>query len=272
MSLQLIISDPHTLTDADRAAICAFAQITGFVVEGTLPPTVAIQQIENGFPTIDKALIAEEDRPDVGVSRWNTTPFVTPNPFEVFANQTAVPELEAAEASVPVPPPQSLSGPAPEGSAALQWAFGMSAPTPPAAPFEPSADTAPIAALVPAVDSAGFPWDHRIHATTKGRNMDGRWKKKKNVDEAVIGQIELDLRQTYAAPPAPGAPLEPGEPTTPPALFAWAAAQMAKGALTQGVVFAAVSAVGLPNPLALTARPDLVPAVYAQLRTAAGMQ
>lgn len=39
-------------------------------------------------------------------------------------------------------------------------------------------------------DSAGQPWDERIHAGTKGKNADGKWKKKKGVDEALVAQLE----------------------------------------------------------------------------------
>lgn len=39
-------------------------------------------------------------------------------------------------------------------------------------------------------DSAGKPWDERIHASTKSKNADGRWKKKKGVDQALVAEIE----------------------------------------------------------------------------------
>lgn len=84
-------------------------------------------------------------------------------------------------------------------------------------------------AIPPAVDSAGLPWDKRIHATTKGINeSDGTWRKKRNVSEATVASVEEELRNALPKPsagilvPAPApivnVPMMPGlMPLTTPA-------------------------------------------------------
>lgn len=41
-------------------------------------------------------------------------------------------------------------------------------------------------------DSAGQPWDERIHASTKSKNADGKWKKRKGAGEAETMSEKLD--------------------------------------------------------------------------------
>lgn len=42
-------------------------------------------------------------------------------------------------------------------------------------------------------DSAGFPWDERIHASTKTTNKDGTWKLRKGADKALVEQIRAEF-------------------------------------------------------------------------------
>jgi hypothetical protein len=44
------------------------------------------------------------------------------------------------------------------------------------------------------LDSAGLPWDERIHSGSKKKNADGKWKLRKNVDEALVGTVEAQNR------------------------------------------------------------------------------
>jgi len=53
----------------------------------------------------------------------------------------------------------------------------------------------------PATDSAGLPWDERIHAATKTTKADGTWKRRKGVSADEAAPIEAELRG--AAQPAP---------------------------------------------------------------------
>lgn len=48
------------------------------------------------------------------------------------------------------------------------------------------------------VDINGTPWIAEVHATTKNKNTDGRWKKKRNVDDAVLEAAEAAARAEIA--------------------------------------------------------------------------
>lgn len=63
----------------------------------------------------------------------------------------------------------------------------------------------------PAYDSAGIPWDERIHAGTKGMNNDGTWKRRRNTSDVTYKIVMAELAQQSAGqqpstPPAPVAP------------------------------------------------------------------
>ena len=77
----------------------------------------------------------------------------------------------------------------------------------------------------PELDSAGLPWDERIHAGTKRQNADGSWTLKKGVDKELVAQVIEELKgapvtttapATPAAPAKPGAPVKPGTPAAAP--------------------------------------------------------
>lgn len=88
------------------------------------------------------------------------------------------------------------------------------APLPPAAPSASEPTTpppAPVASVPPApatlsgveLDSAGLPWDGRIHAESKGKIADGTWRKKRGADPALVAEVEARLRELVAIPAAP---------------------------------------------------------------------
>ncbi len=73
------------------------------------------------------------------------------------------------------------------------------------------------------LDKNGLPHDPRIHASTAVLNADGTWRAKRNVDPALVAQVEAELRAVMSAPPPPptaGDPPPPpptaGDPPSPP--------------------------------------------------------
>lgn len=52
------------------------------------------------------------------------------------------------------------------------------------------------------LDSAGLPWDERIHSGSKKKNADGKWKLRKNVDEALVKAVEAETRNATGEVPA----------------------------------------------------------------------
>jgi len=168
---------------------------------------------------------------------------------------------------------------------------------PPAAP-----DTASAGALARVeLDHDQLPHDTRIHASTKTKNKDGRWKKKKGVDDATVARVEGELRSIMNLPPAaPPSAVAPPPPTTPapPAttaaavppppptaatgvstfsqLMGWVGPSLSSGRLSATAVeetlrnLGIVDATGVGQLALLASRPDLVPGAYAALTEAAG--
>lgn len=70
------------------------------------------------------------------------------------------------------------------------------------------------------LDPRGYPWDVRIHASTKTRmKSDNTWKKAKGTDPTVVEQVEAELRgRGYGVPgPALPAPVTTSAPALPAA-------------------------------------------------------
>jgi len=59
----------------------------------------------------------------------------------------------------------------------------------------------PLNSIAVQVDSAGYPWDERIHSSSQAINADGTWRLKRGVDLVLVTQVREELRG--AAPEAP---------------------------------------------------------------------
>lgn len=166
-------------------------------------------------------------------------------------------------------------------------------------PVPPTTGAGTFAAAGIELDSEGFPWDHRIHASTKTKISNGTWKLKPRTEPALIEQVRAEYKQAAAVPstmtppmlpqaaaiepvptqpaPQPAAapviapPATVGEkPTNPGMLFAatmklYAEVEKA-GKLQSGAGDVWAKAAGLPSLSSLIARPDLCGAFYDQLQ------
>lgn len=166
------------------------------------------------------ATIAHFDRPDVGAE---PAPPVAPAPPAAF-NPFIAKGVAAEPASPPAPstavvaalpnvPAASTPGlPTPPTAAAM--------PAPPSAPVA-AAPSAPVALPSPAgaaqLDAHGLPWDARIHAKTKTMNADGTWRRFRGVQDALVAEVEAQLRASMAATVPAAAALPPAAPPLPPA-------------------------------------------------------
>lgn len=122
----------------------------------------------------------------------------------------------AASPTAPVAP--LASGPTSQASA-LPALAPLPAPSA-AAPAAPVAQ--PSLAGGVELDTDGLPWDERIHAGTKRKNDDGRWTKKRGLnDPALVTRVVEQLRAQIAAggvttQSAAPLPLSAPAPSTPP--------------------------------------------------------
>lgn len=164
-------------------------------------------------------------------------------------------------------------------------------PTPPSPPgpavFVHIADTPVVGASVaPAtpsaeLDSAGIPWDGRIHASSKAKVADNTWRLKRGVDKDLVASVTAELKAVMAipavvVPPVPGVPGEPpAVPYPPPSglvkppitfegLMIKLGQMMATGQIAQEAINTACAAMGVTIPT-LAARQDLVPALAEKL-------
>lgn len=237
--------------------------------------TAASAKVEPAAPAISfgqpGAVIAQEDRPDVGAPEAPPLPplSTTPTPLaDVNAAAAFGGAVVQAAPLVPVLPP--AAPPAPMQPASIP----------------PSAATAPTA--VPGTverDSTGLPWDARIHASTKTKVASGAWTAKRNVDPAFKAQVEADLRGLPApaaaapvappvAPPAPTLPpvalQTPAAPGAGPTTFAEMAAMIGahfagpNAALAQAACQNALAAQGLQHLGQLAGAPERIPAAWAE--------
>lgn len=205
---------------------------------------------------------------------------------DVFGDRTLVlapvadGESEALLAKLEAENPQFGRQPLPEGATngPLAPPSPPSAPSPAAAAPSTSAPAAPPGSSVD-VDKNGFPWDERIHASSRAKIADGSWRMKRGVQQHVVDEVEAELRVgsgpmtirtipvTGGEPDAPPAP--PGPPAPPAAPVAGAGltfGQLAKrvgakitlGELTAADLAAKMAALGFPGGLhEANARPDM---------------
>lgn len=163
----------------------------------------------------------------------------------------------------------------------------------PAAPTAGSILSAAIAGATLAgaeLDSAGLPWDARIHQETRKQNKDKTWQNRRGIDKdmlaAVTTELKFNLQQqqqmqqsapTATAPPPPPAALAPPPPPATPAapggvtgfreLMQKITAGTSGGKLTQEQVDAALASVGIPprQLIALVTAPQHISAVSAYI-------
>lgn len=168
----------------------------------------------------------------------------------------------------------------------------------PASPSEPAADATDAAAgPAPAVDSAGLPWDGRIHSESKALIADGTWRKRRNTAPELVAQVEAELRALAApadvpAPPASATPLPPtasapvpvppapAPASTPEPTGAAAPAAAAGdfesffkpyvdamqiGKINSQMVNDALTELAIPTVMVLKQRPELIPSFKALL-------
>ena len=179
--------------------------------------------------------------------------------------------MDAAVAVTPAPAAETVP-PAPAAETVPP------APAAETVPPAPAAETVPPAPAGVELDEAGLPHDTRINPDSKSRLKTGPrancWKYKKQLDPALIAEVEAELRaaMAVAVPAAETVPPAPAAETVPPAPAATGAldfpgiiqkvtALQNANRITPEQIQAVATAVGLASFTLLGARPDLIPAV-----------
>lgn len=141
------------------------------------------------------------------------------------------------------------------------------------------------------VDSAGIPWDERIHASTKTKTANGNWTRRRNTDDAVFNSVMAELKggglpdagkpayvegpdaapPTLPAPPAAADDGPPPPPTTAapisfPMLMVKVTKAQTGGKITKADVDGILATFGIASmPALLNATPDTLAAVNAMV-------
>jgi len=174
-------------------------------VSGSTPSPVAPKLAEPAYQQVEQAFSAPCPRP-AGV--------VLPNPITDARLASAAPIVDDEEEEED-DTPAVFAAPAPLPNVVVQ---------PVAAPVVPAASPTPAGAAEE-LDPRGFPWDERIHSSSRARLAKGNfWKNRKNLPDGFVEQVEAELRaKGYGVPqtsaPAPvataQAPALPGTPALP---------------------------------------------------------
>ncbi len=177
---------------------------------------------------------------------------------ESFNNSTE----EAPEYAQSEPVPTPVTPPPPAAPAV---------PPPPVESAVPVAEHADAAGIE--LDADGLPWDERIHANTKTKDVKGRWKYLRGVDKVtLVPQVEAELKAMMREPATEETPPPPAAPETtaaPASQTVTTFAQLITAIQTQHIseenYQAAINKHGIQSLALLGARPDLIPVVAADL-------
>lgn len=126
-----------------------------------------------------------------------------------------------------------------------------------------------VAASTDSLDTAGLPWDARIHTSTKSTNADGTWRKRRGVSKEAYNTVMAELGAQAATPAAAQTALPAVDmgPATPfPLAETKDYAALLELVAVKGVDFATVNGVcrnyGMSGMVDLKTNPEFQPLVY----------
>jgi len=174
-------------------------------------------------------------------------------PNNPVVNVNAPREENFAGPAVPMPTPISISNPVPMPS--IEESKEASVPLPPSIE----------------VDSENMPWDSRIHAKTKTKDKDGRWKKRKDVSKAFAQEVTEEVSSAMAVPTPDLSDVAPEHiEETFHSLMLKITDAINKGKVSHEQVINIVQSEGLQSVILLSTRMDLVPVIAARLKALMG--
>lgn len=185
-------------------------------------------------------------------------------------------------------------------------AFGGTTEPDPAAAFGGNAPTTATTLPTGERDSAGIPWDERIHASTKTKTANGQWTRRRNTPDDTYNAVMAELKAANTArtlgaatglvPPPPSSvpapptasPAPSPAPVVPPAsltgqeggsttfaqIMKKVTGYQAAGKIDPAGIANLLSSIGAtpPSIVALNANKDLIPAFEALLDDHVAMQ
>lgn len=243
---------------------------TRAITQETLPP-VQYEEVITGYVDGAVPFAAGHNRESYEAAGWSIDALVNAGHLQAVVERVPLVDAPGACVAPSAPPP----APAPAPAAPAPTGTGV------------------------ALDKAGLPYDTRIHSSAaEPLAKTGFWKRKKNISDDYVAQIEAELRAVMnagktpepttttvaaAAPPAPSAAPAPAPSPAPAAPTAaptgnafaeftrWLVGHTQAKRLTQTDAVLEVQKQGLSQIPDLAKRPDLIPAVVAALTAAKGL-
>lgn len=175
-----------------------------FLIEGKTIKELKENIVEffNEFESLQPGMEGEGEQEDFLTDAAAAQPIPFTEPSVPFA-PVMIQKESCTETPVPVTPPTPI--------------VPMQSATPSGSPM--------VSPNPGGVDSKGFPWDDRIHASSRSLNKDGTWRYKRGVEDAQIRQVEQELvgkargiqaQEMVSLPPIPVVPpLQPVAPVIP---------------------------------------------------------
>lgn len=119
----------------------------------------------------------------------------------------------------------------------------------------------PISTTTAEVDADGVEWNAELHASSKAKTKDGKWRKKRGVDSEETPD------------PAPAAPVTMPHTAAPPSnaptyadIVTMCSQKMQTGALTGAILGTLQMEFGIENMTMLIGKPEMIPAFYARIQ------
>lgn len=191
--------------DLNKCASAVAVAMVGTIRTGDDASRFAQRAIAEGFDSISDLIAADAVKQAVALKK--ALGVVT---VDVSVNiPTPVQEIKIGVSTESIQPAIDAMNPLKEVAEAI-WpqkdadeVFAPLAPVPPVPEPEDtiSTNTTMVAVGSVDVDSRGLPWDGRIHSSSKGKIVkDGTWKLRRNIDQAVVEQVEAELLAVMTIP------------------------------------------------------------------------
>jgi hypothetical protein len=111
-------------------------------------------------------------------------------------------------------------------------------------------------------DSSGTVWNAEIHSSSKAKNKDGTWRRKRGIDDdAPVAPVQQVIPPVQPVPAAPVAAPAIDYNT----LMNLVGAKMMEGKLSNASLGTIMVEYGITNFQELIPRPDLIPTIYAKV-------
>lgn len=116
------------------------------------------------------------------------------------------------------------------------------------------------------LDSDGLPWDMRIHARTKTKTTEGKWKKLRGVGPLTVKEIEEELKEVQNIPAPPVVIGSIDNVSTFTDLMSLVTGAITAGTLKRDQVIEILKPYGLPSLALVSTRLDLIPSIMFSIK------